>query len=46
MKEIKLENKGTYEEIVRFICKNYNIEEPTKFIFTKIVETKNIVKIW
>ena len=39
MKEIKLENKGTYEEMVRFIYKNYNIEEPTKFTFTKIVET-------
>lgn len=39
MKEIKLENKGTYEEMVEYIYKNYDIEEPTKFIFTKVVET-------
>lgn len=39
MKEIKLENKGTYEEIVEFIYKNYDIVEPTKFVFTKVVET-------
>ena len=39
MKEIKLEIKGTYEEIVEFIRNNYDIVEPTKFIFTKIVET-------
>lgn len=39
MKEIKLENKGTYEEIVEFIYKNYDITEPTKFVFTKVVET-------
>lgn len=39
MKEIKLEKKGTYEEMVRFIYNNYDITEPTKFIFTKVVET-------
>ena len=44
MKEIKLEKKGTYEEMVRFIYKNYEITEPTKFIFTKVVETNAKMK--
>ncbi len=39
MKEIKLEMKGTYEEIVEYIRDNFDITEPTTFIFTKIVKT-------
>ncbi len=39
MKEIKLEIKGTYEEIVKYINENYDIEEQTLFTFTKIVKT-------
>lgn len=39
MKEIKLEIKDTYENIVRHIYNNYDIVEPTKFAFTKIMNT-------
>ena len=39
MKEIKLEEKGTYEEVVEHIYNNYTITEPTKFSFTRIVNT-------
>ena len=39
MKEIKLDIKGTYEEIVEFIRDNFNIQEPTTFTFAKIVKT-------
>lgn len=39
MKEIKLEIKDTYENIVNYINSNFDIKEPTKFVFTKIVET-------
>lgn len=39
MKEIRLESKGTYEEIVEYIYQNYDITEPTKFTFTKVVRT-------
>ena len=39
MKEIKLEMKGKYEDVVEYINKNIEIEEPTTFLFTKIVET-------
>ena len=39
MKEINLEMKMTYEDMVRYIRENYEIEEPTIFKFIKIVET-------
>lgn len=39
MKKIELEMKGTYDEIVEYIKNNYDIEEPTEFIFKKIVRT-------
>ena len=39
MKEIKLELKGTYEEVVEFIRDNFDIKEPTIFTFTKIMKT-------
>lgn len=39
MKEIKLEIKDTYNNVVEFISRNFNITEPTKFTFTKVVET-------
>ena len=39
MKEIKLEIKGSYKEVVEFINKNYNITEPTVFLFTQVKET-------
>ena len=41
MKEIKLEIKDTYENVVEYIYNNYSIEEPTKFIFTKVVKTNS-----
>jgi hypothetical protein len=39
MKEINLEKKGTYEEMVEYIREQFDIQEPTIFKFTKIVET-------
>ena len=39
MKEIKLEIKDSYENVVSYINSNFDIEEPTKFTFIKIVET-------
>lgn len=39
MKEIKLEIKDTYENVVEYINKNFDVTEPTIFIFTKIVKT-------
>ncbi len=39
MKELKLEIKDTYENIVEYIYNNLDITEPTKFIFTKIINT-------
>ena len=39
MRQIELEKKGKYEEMVEYIYNNYDIDEETNFNFTRIVET-------
>lgn len=39
MKKMKLTIKDTYENVVEYIYKHYDILEPTEFTFTKIVNT-------